>query len=117
MAKKQGGGKLLPLSFTTFGEIAAFGLEVHVSCTKCHSSRLIDLLDRLRDRCFAGARFSCTAVRLDGEICGGLGTPAIRPPTLIPVGGGGSRVPVLHDVPAALANRPGAPRPATVVNR
>jgi hypothetical protein len=25
------------LPFTTFGEIAAFGLEVHVSCSRCHN--------------------------------------------------------------------------------
>ena len=27
MAKKQGGGKLLPLPFTTFGELEALGLK------------------------------------------------------------------------------------------
>ena len=30
MAKKQGGGKLLPLPFTTFGEAAAHGFEASV---------------------------------------------------------------------------------------
>ena len=33
MAKKQGGGKLHPLPFTTFGEIAALGLKATVYCS------------------------------------------------------------------------------------
>jgi hypothetical protein len=31
MAKKQGGGKLLPLPFTTFGELAALGLKAAIT--------------------------------------------------------------------------------------
>ena len=34
---------LHPLPFNTFGEIAAFGLEVHVSCSRCHNPRRIML--------------------------------------------------------------------------
>jgi hypothetical protein len=33
------------LPFTTFGEIAAVGLKVHVYCTRCHSWRRLDLQD------------------------------------------------------------------------
>jgi hypothetical protein len=36
---------LHPLPFTTFGEIAAFGLEVHVSCSRCHNPRRIMIDD------------------------------------------------------------------------
>jgi hypothetical protein len=34
---------LHPLPFNTFGEIAAFGLEVHVSCSRCDNPRRIML--------------------------------------------------------------------------
>ena len=38
MAKKQGGGKLLPLPFTTFGELAALGLNAAVYCSRCYQA-------------------------------------------------------------------------------
>jgi hypothetical protein len=33
MARKQGGGELLPLPFMTFGEAAALGFEAGVYCS------------------------------------------------------------------------------------
>ena len=36
MAKKQGGGKLLPLPFTTLGELVAHWLEAKVYCSCCY---------------------------------------------------------------------------------
>jgi 2-haloacid dehalogenase len=42
MAKAKGGGKLHPLPFTTFGEIAALGLKATVHCSACYEHRPID---------------------------------------------------------------------------
>src|SRR6266478_6467672 len=36
---------LHPLPFTNFGEIATLGLEVHVTCSRCHNPRRIMLDD------------------------------------------------------------------------
>jgi hypothetical protein len=45
------------LPFITFGEAAAFGLEAHVYCPSCYTTRQVDpAADRLRHRCFAGTR-------------------------------------------------------------
>jgi len=66
------GLRLVPLPFATFGELLAFGLEVHAYCPKCHSRRRVEIgLGRLR-KPFAGARFRCT--------CGSSGHPSITPP-------------------------------------
>jgi hypothetical protein len=79
---------LRALPFTTFGGAAALGLEAHVYCPRCFRSCQVDAAaDRLRDRCFATARFRCTNVRWTGETCGGPGTVTIRPAELLPVGG------------------------------
>jgi len=54
MAKRQGGGKLLPLPFTTFGEIAVLGFKACIYCSRCYAHRPIDpIAEHLRDRCFA----------------------------------------------------------------
>ena len=69
------------MPFSTFGEIAALGLEVHVYCARCQAYRRLELSDeRVRDRCFAGAPFRCWR-------CDGPGVPKIRPTELLPVGG------------------------------
>jgi hypothetical protein len=61
MAKKQGGGKLLPLPFTTFGAIAALDLKATVYCSRCYQHRPINpAAEHLRDRCFATTRFRVT---------------------------------------------------------
>jgi hypothetical protein len=71
---------LHPLPFTTFGEIAALGLVVRVSCSRCHSPRCIDLsASELQGRPFAGARFRCAHVMWDGRVCGGFDSPSIEP--------------------------------------
>ena len=86
MAKKQGGGKLLPLPFTTFGEIAALDLKATVYCPRCFQHRPIDpAAEQLRDRCFATTRFRCCEVRYTGDVCGCLGSVAIKPSVLHPV--------------------------------
>ena len=69
MAKKQGGGKLLSLPFTAFGELSALGLEATVYCPCCYEHRSIDpTADHLRDRCFATTRFRCIKIRHTGNV-------------------------------------------------
>ena len=76
------------LPFTTFGEAAAFGLEAHIYCPSCYTTRQLDpTAHRLRDQCFATTRFQCTNVRWTGETCGGPGSVTIRPAEPLPVGG------------------------------
>jgi hypothetical protein len=78
---------LHPLPLITFGDVARRGLEAHVSCSRCYSSRRISLDDeRLQARPFAGTRFRCTSMRWNGETCGGLGSLRIQPAELLPVG-------------------------------
>ena len=88
MAKKQGGGKLLPLPLRTFGEIAALGLKALVYCPSCYEHRPIDpTAEHLREQCFATARFRCTKIRYTGTVCGCPGSVVIEPYTPLPVGG------------------------------
>jgi hypothetical protein len=88
MAKKQGGGKLLPLPFTTFGEIAALGLKATVYCSRCYEHRPIDpAAEHLHDRCFSTTRFRCTKIRYTGAACGSPGSVEIEPSVMLPVGG------------------------------
>jgi hypothetical protein len=88
MAKKQGGGKLLPLPFTTFGEIVALGLKARVYCARFYEHRPIDpAAEHLRDRCFATTRFRCIKIRHTGNVCSCPGSVAIEPSVLLPVGG------------------------------
>jgi hypothetical protein len=64
MAKAKGGSKLHRLPFTTFGEIAALGLEIEVHCSSCYRQTKVDPADRrLNDRVFAGAPFRCRGMR------------------------------------------------------
>ena len=73
------------LPFTTFGEAAALGLEAHVYCPSCYTTRQVDpAADHLRDRCFATTRFRCTNVRWTGKTCGSPGSVTIRPAELGP---------------------------------
>ena len=79
---------LHPLPFTTFGEIAALGLKATVYCPACYEHRSIDpTAEHLRNRCFATTRFRCTKIRYTGAVCGCLGSVAIEPSLLLPVGG------------------------------
>ena len=88
MAKRQGGGKLHPLPFKTFSEIAALGFKARVYCSRCYEHRAIDpVAEYLRERCFATTRFRCGEVRYTGDVCGCLGSVAIKPSVLLPVGG------------------------------
>jgi hypothetical protein len=77
---------LHPLPFTTFGELASLGLVAAIYCSKCYETRRIDD-ERLRDRCFAIARFRCTKIRYTGEVCGCPGQLQIRPASPLPIGG------------------------------
>jgi hypothetical protein len=71
--------------FSTFGEIPALGLEVHVWCSRCKSSRRMDISGQaMRARSFAGARFRCERVMWDGQVCGGFGAPSIHRPERLP---------------------------------
>jgi len=88
MAKRHGGGKLLPLPFTTFSEIVALGLKARVYCPSCYEHRPIDTLaENLSERCFATTRFRCTKIRYTGNVCGCAGSVEIDPSVLLPVGG------------------------------
>ena len=76
------------LPFTTIGDIARVGLELHVYCPSCYSTRrLSGDLERYADCCFATARFRCTGTRHNGVPCHSTGMPVIRPPELLRVGG------------------------------
>jgi hypothetical protein len=102
MAKKRGGGKLLPLPFTTFGEIAALGLKASVYCSRCYAHRPIDpAAGNLRERCFETTR---TKIRYTGNVCGYAGSIEIEPST-------GRRrshtgFSFLRHVPAVVGDRP-----------
>jgi hypothetical protein len=63
------------LPFSTFGELAAFDLEVEVHCPRCGRRAPIE---RVRDRCIMGQRFACETVRWHGMRCVGRGIPYIR---------------------------------------
>jgi hypothetical protein len=69
---------LRPLPFTTFGEAAAFDLEVEVSC-HCGRRVVIDgTTEGFRDRRIMGARFKCTTILPHGAPCAGLPSFDIR---------------------------------------
>ena len=77
--------RLVPLAVSTFGEIAALELEVHVWCQRCKQQRPVPLNSpALYARVFAGSRFRCTRTLWDGKVCNGAGHPTIRPATLLP---------------------------------
>jgi hypothetical protein len=63
------------------------GLELHVYCPSCYSTRRPVDLERWADRCFATARFRCTGRRHNGTPCKAPGVPIVRPAELLPVGG------------------------------
>jgi hypothetical protein len=72
--------KSVPLPFTTFGDIAALGLEARAWCSSCKSWGCIDTSDpRWSGRRFAGTRLRCQKRRYDGAPCGGLGHLSIAP--------------------------------------
>ena len=78
---------LLALPFQTIGDIGRHGVELHVYCPSCYSTRQPADLDRWADRCFATACFRCSGKRHDGTPCQATGMPVIRPAELLPVGG------------------------------
>jgi transposase-like protein len=73
--------------FQTIGDIGRQGLELHVYCPSCRSTRRPVDLERWADRCFATARFRCSGTRYNGLPCRAIGMPVIRPAELLPVGG------------------------------
>jgi hypothetical protein len=78
---------LRPLPLQTIGDIGRHGLELHVYCPSCYSTRRPVDLERWADRCFATARFCCSGTRYNGTPCRAIGMPVIRPAALLPVGG------------------------------
>lgn len=77
------------LPFSTFGEIAALGLEAHVWCLACKRQGRIDPADdRWSGRLFAGARLRCSSRRLDGARCHSVGVLSLRPAERIPSNSG-----------------------------
>ena len=93
MVNAKGGGNLHPLPFTTFGEIAALGLEAEVQCSSCYRQTKVDPADRrLNDRVFAAAPFRCSGMRDRGfavplQPCRAPGFVYVKPTVLLPVGG------------------------------
>ncbi len=77
--------RALPLQ--TVGDIARAGLELHVYCPSCYSTRRLGGVERWADRCFATACFRCSGTRYTGAPCKAIGMPVIRPAQLLPVGG------------------------------
>jgi ribosomal protein S14 len=73
---------LRALPFQTIGDIARYGLELHVYCSRCFATRRLDLEvnTALHGRAIATTRFRCRR-------CGTPGVPKIRPAELLPVGG------------------------------
>jgi hypothetical protein len=68
--------RLLP--YKTFGEAAAFGLEVEVSC-QCGRHVVIDgMAPAFRVRRIMGTRFRCTTILPHGVACAGLPSIYIR---------------------------------------
>jgi hypothetical protein len=68
--------RLLP--FRTFGEAAAFDLEVEVSC-RCGRCVVIDgMAPAFRDRRIMNTRFRCTTSLPHGVACAGLPSIYIR---------------------------------------
>jgi hypothetical protein len=82
---------LYPLPFTTFGEIAALGLEAEVHCSSCY--RQTKVADRrLTDRVFAAAPLRCSGMRDHGfavplQPCRAPGFLYIKSAVRLPVGG------------------------------
>src|SRR3981081_4238666 len=84
---------LNPLPFITFGENAALSLLIKDCCAGC--SRYVETNasdEQLRNRCFAGAQFRCTAMikrytAHPARTCGQPGYVYIRPRERIQVGG------------------------------
>jgi hypothetical protein len=69
MKRKVDKDLVLPLPFTTFGDVAAAGLEISVTC-RCRREILIDSAhESIRDRWLCDVRFSCTTVLPDGMRC------------------------------------------------
>jgi hypothetical protein len=66
------------LPFCTFGEAAAFDLEVEVTC-RCRRCVVVDAAAvAMRDRRIMGARFKCTTLLPHGEPCAGTPSLLIR---------------------------------------
>jgi|HubBroStandDraft_6_1064221.scaffolds.fasta_scaffold14766_3 hypothetical protein len=66
------------LPFETFGEVAAFDLEVEVSC-QCGRCVVIDgMASAFRNRRIMGTRFRCTTMLPHGVACPGLPSIYIR---------------------------------------
>lgn len=60
---------VLTLPFATFGDVAAAGLEISVTC-RCRRELLIDAAhESIRDRPLCDARFRCTTVLPHGQKC------------------------------------------------
>jgi hypothetical protein len=79
---------LRALPFQTIGDIGRYGLELHVYCPSCYTSRIVETDNaHWRDRLFAKARFRCTGQRHTGQPCAGPGVPKIRPHELLQVSG------------------------------
>lgn len=71
--------RLKPMPFATFGELPALGLQLKIWCSGCKSLRPLEIGDRLAPHRFGRVRFTCSAQRYDGAVCGGLGHPHVEP--------------------------------------
>ena len=66
------------LLFKTFGEAAAFDLEVEVSCRRRRRVVIDGMASTFRDRCIMGVRFRCTTILPHGVTCAGSPSIYIR---------------------------------------
>jgi hypothetical protein len=71
--------RLRPTPFVTYGDLPALGLVLEVWCSTCKSSRAVAIGAGWAGSRFGRLRFTCSAARFDGAVCGGLGHPHIVP--------------------------------------
>jgi hypothetical protein len=68
----------MSLPFRTFADLEKVGLELYVTCQRCHRQKLIEVTPELRSRRVAGQRFRCKEKWYDGTPCRGIGLPTIQ---------------------------------------
>jgi hypothetical protein len=68
----------MSLPFRTFADLEQVGLELYVTCQRCHRQKLIEVTPGLRGRRVAGQRFRCKGKWYDGTPCRGIGLPTIQ---------------------------------------
>lgn len=73
-----------PFPVQTFGDIAAWGLEVKVQCSSCHHKTPLDIGENLKALPMLGTRLRCTRIipgnaAAPDRVCGGRGSLYMSP--------------------------------------